>query len=75
MKIDKSKLDAMSALSDEELWKKIREIAGEKGIKMPENAPSSAELSKVRSALSEADKLNLPKAMRIVNNLKRGSEK
>ena len=75
MKIDKSKLDAMSSLSDEELWKKIREIAGEKGIKMPEKAPSGEELSKVRSALSEADKLNLPQAMRIVNNLKRGGNK
>lgn len=74
MKIDKSKLEAMSALSDEELWNQIRQIAGEKGIRMPEKSPGKNELSKVRAALSDADKLSLPGAMRMINNLKRGDK-
>ena len=74
MKIDKTKLDAMLTLSDKELWEQIRSVAKAKGINMPEKTPSEAELKKVRSALSEADKLNLASAMRLMNDLKRGDK-
>jgi len=74
MKIDKTKLDAMLKLSDDELWAEIRSVASSKGIKMPEKTPSDTELKKVRSALADADKLNLPTAMRLVNELKRGEK-
>ena len=74
MKIDKTKLDAMLKLSDEELWQEIRAVAKGKGINMPERMPNKAEISKVRSALSEAEKLNLASAMRLVNELKRGDK-
>lgn len=72
MKIDKKKLDAMLSLSDAELWGEIRAVAKAKGINMPEKTPSEAEIKKVRAALSEAEKLNLASAMRLVNDLKRG---
>ena len=74
MKIDKTKLDAMLMLSDDELWAEIRSVAGAKGINMPEKAPPKAELNKVRGALRDADKLNLPTAMRLINDLKRGEK-
>ena len=74
MKIDKTKLDAMLSLSDAELWKEIRKVAKAKGINMPEKTPSESEIRKVRSALSEAEKLNLASAMRLVNDLKRGDK-
>ena len=74
MKIDKTKLDAMLSLSNDELWTEIREIAKSRGINMPERTPSNSELMKVRSALADADKLNLPTAMRLVNELKRGEK-
>lgn len=74
MKIDKTKLDAMLTLSDDALWAEIRAVAGAKGINMPEKSPSSAELNKVRCALRDADKLNLPTAMRLINDLKRGDK-
>lgn len=74
MKIDKTKLDAMLSLSNDELWTEIREIAKSRGITMPERTPSNSELMKVRSALADADKLNLPTAMRLVNELKRGEK-
>ena len=41
---------------------------------MPERMPDGAEINKVRTALSEADKLNLTSAMRLVNDLKRGDK-
>lgn len=74
MKIDKTKLDAMLTLSDEQLWEEIRSVAKSKGINMPERTPSNAELNKVRSALADADKLNLPTAIRLINDLKRGNK-
>ncbi len=74
MKIDKNKLDAMLTLSDEQLWAEIRAVACAKGINMPEKTPSSSELCKVRSALKDADKLSLPSAMRLINDLKRGDK-
>lgn len=74
MKIDKTKLDAMLTLSDKELWEQIRSVAKSKGINMPDRTPSETELKKVRSALSEADKLNLTSAMRLINDLKRGDK-
>ena len=74
MKIDKAKLEAMSALSDEELWKQIKSAAASKGINMPEKAPRTEELNKVRQALSDADKLNLSSAMRLINDLKKGGK-
>ncbi|MBE6536968.1 MAG: hypothetical protein E7673_03335 [Ruminococcaceae bacterium] len=74
MKIDKTKLDAMLTLSDEALWKEIRTVAAAKGINMPEKAPNPKELEKVRGALRDADKLNLPTAMRLINDLKRGEK-
>ncbi|MBQ3017170.1 MAG: hypothetical protein IJD79_10360 [Clostridia bacterium] len=74
MKIDKSKLDAMTKLSDSELWAQIKSVAEAHGIKMPDKQPSREELSKVRGALSEADKLSLMTAMRMVNSLKKGDK-
>ncbi len=74
MKIDKTKLDAMLSLSNDELWTEIRSVAKSKGINMPERTPSESELAKVRSALAEADKLSLPSAMRLINELKRGEK-
>ena len=74
MKIDKTKLDAMLTLSDEQLWEEIRSVAKSKGINMPERTPSNAELNKVRSALADADKLKLPTAIRLINDLKRGNK-
>lgn len=72
MKIDKSKLEAMVGLSDSELWCQIKSVAESHGVKMPDKQPNAEELSKVRAALSQADKLSLVTAMRMVNNLKKG---
>ena len=74
MKIDKTKLNAMLSLSDEQLWEEIRAVAKSKGISMLEKTPTCAELNKVRSALADADKLNLPTAIRLINDLKKGEK-
>ena len=54
MEINKSSIDRMVAMSDEDLWRAIRLIASTSGIKL-ENSPAPAgEMAKIRSALSSA---------------------
>ncbi|MBE6635841.1 MAG: hypothetical protein E7617_06575 [Ruminococcaceae bacterium] len=74
MKLDKSKLEALSSLSDEQLWAEIRSIAGSHGFSLPEAQPSREDLGKIRAALSDSEKLNLSGAIRILNNYKRGKK-
>ena len=73
MKIDKSKLDALASLPDDKLWAAISSIAGTHGVNLPSKCPSSAELDKLRRALSELDRMSMIDALKIVNKYKRGS--
>ena len=73
MKIDKSKLEALTSLPDDELWEAISSAAGSRGLNLPKNAPSKEELAKLRQALTELDKMSMIDAMRIVNKYKRGT--
>lgn len=72
MRIDKDKLRAMSMLSDEELWKMIRQIGDAHGVKTPEAAPSCGDMQKIKSALRDADKINLAGALKIIDNHRKG---
>lgn len=72
MRIDKEKLSAMAALSDEELWAKVAAIAEKNGIKLPPKAPTPEEMSKLRAAMSEPDRLGALGAMKIINKYKKG---
>ena len=72
MKIDKDKLRAMSMLSDEELWKTIREVGNAHGLKTPEVPPSAGDMQKIKSALRDADKINLAGALKIIDNHRKG---
>ena len=71
MKIDKEKLDRLVGMSDSELWGEIRKIAKGHGFTLPEKTPDSAEMSKIRGAISGGAKLKLGEAVRILNEYKR----
>ena len=71
MKINKEKLEALCSLTDEELWREVRSIAGSHGFRLPENAPKHEELEKMRNAIRGGAKMNLSEAMRIINNQRR----
>jgi len=73
MKIDKSKLEALASLPDDKLWEAISSIAGTHGVNLPQRMPSSAELAKLRCALTELDRMSMIDALKIVNKYKRGS--
>ena len=72
MNIDKSKLEALSSLSDEALWAQIRSLAQANGIKLPNGTPPHEELERLREICRDQTKLNMLQAMRIVNSFKRG---
>lgn len=71
MKIDKNKLAALAALSDEELWKTVRSVAEGNGIALPERAPSGTELQKLRTAMTEADRINTIAALKMLNKYRK----
>jgi hypothetical protein len=71
MKIDKNKLAALAALSDEELWKTIRSIGEKNGFSLPEKAPGSSELQKLRSAMTDADRMNTVAALKLLNKYRK----
>ncbi len=74
MKINKEKLDAVVKLSDDELWKMIRDLAKSHGFTLPEAVPPHSELEKVRTALSHGASPNIAEAIRVVNNYRRGNK-
>lgn len=73
MKIDKEKLRELTEKSDSDLWETICAIASKNGISLPAKSPSAEELAKIRAALSDADRMNLIAAMKLINKYKRGS--
>ena len=74
MKIDKEKIAAMAALPDEELWKKVREIAKENGIKLPEKDPTAKDMQALKAVLLSGERINPLAAAKLISNLKRGRE-
>ena len=71
MKINIEGLRALCALSDEEMWREIRGIAGKHGLNLPEQTPSHGEMEKLRDAVSGGGGISLSDAMRLVNEYKR----
>ena len=71
MKIDKNKLAARAALSDDELWKTIRTIGEKNGFKLPDKAPSGSELQKLRSAMTDADRMSTVAALKLLNKYRK----
>ena len=71
MKIDPKKLEQLLAMSDDALWREIVTVGKQHGFTLPEKAPPHSELEKLRSAVS-GGKLNLPSALRIIDNYRKG---
>lgn len=66
MKINTEEMKKYAALSDEALWTKIKEIAGERGFKISSAQPSHDDLERVRSVLRGDIKFSLTDAMRLM---------
>lgn len=70
MRLDRDKLNELVSLPDEELWKRIVEIAKEYGFTLPTKTPEHAELEKLRSIAGDGNKMNVSGALRILSKYK-----
>ncbi len=71
MKFSQEKMEALSKMNDSELWAQIRVIAKGYGIKLPDNTPSSEELSKLRGLINGTSKISISDAYKIINQYKK----
>ena len=66
MKIDEKLIAELSALPDGELWRRIRDMAGTYGIRLPEETPPPETLSRLRSAVRGNGTLKVSEAISVI---------
>ena len=71
MKFDKSQLEAIAALPDEQLWATVVGIAKGYGFNLPAKTPPHEDIERMRDAV-RGDKINVGEAMRLLNSYKKG---
>lgn len=71
MQFDYNMLQSLLALSDDQLWQAICSIARQSGVVLPQSAPPSAELKRLRNALNNTQNPNINEALQIVNKYKK----
>jgi hypothetical protein len=74
MRFDKSRLEALAALPDDELWCQVQNIAKGYGLNLPSTQPSHAELERLRG-IATGGKISMSEAMMLINKYKRGMGK
>lgn len=74
MKLNKDDISKLASLPDDALWKEVHSIAKAHGINLPEPPPKKEDMDKLRAILSDPDKINMFKAMKLINDYKRGSK-
>ena len=70
MKLDKDKLNELVSLPDDELWKRVTEIAREYGFTLPSKTPEHTELEKLRMVVGDGSKMNVAGAFKILSKYK-----
>ena len=75
MKLNKEKIRALAALDDAQLWKEIRSAAQRFGYTLPENAPNPSDMAKIRTVMSEADKISAMDMARLLSSFKEKRKK
>ena len=74
MKIDKEKLKRLGELSDEELFRELRTLAGGYGITLGEKMPSHEDLMRVRRIFLGEEKISMKEGIRLINKYKNGGK-
>lgn len=73
MKLDQRLIAELTAMSDDELWRTIRTMAGGKGIRLPEATPPHETLEQLRGAVRGNGTLRLGEAVAVISRyLKEG---
>lgn len=71
MRPDAEQLRALGALEDDALWKKVVELAAQKGLKLGAATPTHEDLERLRRMLRASESIRIGDAMRLVNEYKR----
>ncbi len=58
MKLDEQKIKELTALPDDELWRSIREMLAQHGMRLPDRQPSHEDMMRLRAAFSGAKGIN-----------------
>ena len=66
MRIDRSQLEALAALPDDQLWAEVVKMAATYGFSLPSVTPPHQELEKLRE-MALGKRINLSEAVRILN--------
>ena len=70
MKLNQEMLKKYAALGDTELWAEICGMGARYGYKLPQDAPSHAEMEKIRTLMRGGEKLGLADAVKLLNEYK-----
>ncbi len=70
MKFSREELLALASLPDDKLWCKIREIAKEYGLSLPDKMPPHEDLERLRS-FARGEKIPTAEMMRLVSKYRR----
>ena len=71
LKIDKEKLNALAKLDDDALWVEVKTIAARHGFKLPDATPKHEQMEKLRTAVTDTEKINLSGAIKIINQYRK----
>lgn len=66
MKMDQKLIAELVALPDDELWRRIREMASAYGIKLPEATPPHETLAKLKGAVRGNGTLKMTEAASVI---------
>ncbi len=70
LKINKEKLARLAALEDGELWQVIKETAQKYGYTLPAEAPRKEDMQKIRSIMSDAEKISTKDILKLMSTFK-----
>ena len=70
MRIDKKTVDKIAGMPDDRLWKMILSLGASKGLDLSSVRVSSAELDKIRAALTQMTDEDIIRAMEILDACK-----
>ena len=66
MKIDKSTLDKVMALNDEQLWKVIQAVAAKSGLSSVKGLEKPTDMAKIRNTLSSLTEIDAAKITELI---------
>jgi hypothetical protein len=71
MKLDRQKLEQLAALDDVALWREVRRMVGEKGIRLGETVPNHEDMVRLREAFLGGSPLSMVDGARLISEYKR----